>query len=104
MQPHRWQSLTVSMVARLAVGAADRTVVERLVATLTGTPSADGRAAEPAPVDDPRVEWLCEALHKRVWRLLTVQRIAAEIIDERDRQQAQRDRLDAELGRLLSQE
>ena len=91
LAPYPWRRFTDAMLARLALGAVDQYVVANFVGTV---PGADVGAAEPpesADRGDERVRALVRMLEGRRWRVISLDRLCADIISSLAAWQAERD-------------
>ena len=104
LAPYAWRDLTDRMLARCAVGAADR---HSVVLFLSSVPGADVDAGaplvQPAAAEDERVEALVAALDGQQWREWSLGRLAAQLLSWLDSWHAERDAVDAHLRRLLDE-
>jgi hypothetical protein len=101
LEPYEWRSFTPQLLARCALGALDRHRVVDLIEVVSGAATGDPGPVEPAEPGDVRVDVLVDFLTGHRWRTMTLVSLSGHLIDELGRWCRQRQRLDAELGRLL---
>jgi hypothetical protein len=101
LAPYAWRELTERMLARLVVGAADRHSVVHFLATVPGTDIGAAPPAEPAGVDDERVDALVQGLSGQRWRGWSLARLCADLLRSLEALRTDRESLDSDLRRLL---
>jgi hypothetical protein len=101
LAPYAWRELTDRMLARRAVGAADRQQVVCFLAGVPGTDDGAMDAVEPAEVGDERVAVLMWALDGRLWRGWSLPGLCAYLISTLETWAAERASLESHLRRLL---
>jgi hypothetical protein len=101
LEPYEWRSFTPEMLARCVLGALDRHRVLDLVAGLPGAGTGDLGPVEPVERGDVRAEVLVEFLACHRWRALTLAAVCGQLLNVLSAWWLQRQRLEAELGRLL---
>lgn len=101
LAPHAWREFTERMLARRVVGVIDQLCVVGFLSDIPGTDVGAVDAVEPAEAGDERVDALVQALAGRRWRDWTLARLGVELVSSLDAWQAERERLDSDLRRLL---
>jgi len=101
LEPYEWRSFTPQLLARCVLGALDRHRVIDLIVDVSGAATGDPGPVEPAEREDARFDVLVDFLTGHRWRTLTLAAVSEHLLTELGRWCRQRQRLDAELGRLL---
>lgn len=103
LAPYPWRGLTASMLARRALAALDRFVVERLLAEVAAADPGPHGVLEPVPRHDERVEVLVEALGRRNWQASHLPALCLDLLATLDAWDGDRRTLEAALWRLLDE-
>ena len=103
LAPYAWRGLTDRMLARCAVGAVDRYVVEEFLGGVPGTAAGGSAPLQPADADDERVAVLVTELGGRQWRGWSLDRLSVQLLAWLDAWRDRRDVLESELRRLLDE-
>jgi hypothetical protein len=101
LEPYEWRGFAPQLLARCVLGALDRHRVFDLIMDVSGAATGDPGPVEPAERGDVRVGVLVDFLTGHRWRTLTLTAVSGHLLNELGRWCRQRQRLDAELGRLL---
>jgi hypothetical protein len=80
LAPYGWRYLTDRMLARRAVAARDRHLVDRFVSSVPGIEVGADDPTGPADPHDARVAAAVDALSERRWREHTLTRLSVDLV------------------------
>jgi hypothetical protein len=101
LEPFAWRSLTPEMLARRVLGAVDRHSVATLLQAADPEPTRGRRGGEPVDRGDERVGVLVDFLATHLWRGVTLPCLVRQLLGALDVWWETRQRLEAELRRLV---
>ena len=103
LAPYAWRGFTDRMLARRAVGAADRQGLDAFLTSLPGTDVGVAEPVEPAPPGDERVDVLVRVVLLRHWRRQSLDRLCADLTAALDAWEDERDDFQRDLRNLLEE-